>query len=113
MFSEFKKNYKKLENLIETVDDIPSLLKIKNEFEKSIKLIDDMRKDCIQYEATPLHFFCGTKNNKKHIKDIEALLNIGADINKKAKHGKTPLFWAMHPHSSSEVVKYLLMRGAD
>ena len=36
-----------------------------------------------------------------------------ADINKKAKHGKTPLFWAMHPHSSSEVVKYLLMRGAD
>ena len=60
-----------------------------------------------QYGFVALHEACG----KGHLECAKALLGAGADINKQANDGRTPLMLAAR-QGRIEVVRELLKRGA-
>ncbi len=67
--------------------------------------------------ATPLHF--ATIN--KEIRNVELLINFGADVNAQDVYGQSPLHMAIIRMSTSEshfedykkIIKELLFKGAD
>jgi len=51
--------------------------------------------------------------SKGHFRIVEYLLDNGADVNVKDKHGITPFFYACKNENSFEIAKYLLEKGAN
>ena len=64
--------------------------------------------------ASPLHIATTSMRlgKEKHLKMIEALLHLGADINSTSGNGSTPLHWAAGT-GISYIVNFLLLKGAD
>lgn len=60
-------------------------------------------------KLTPLHHACATSNTSL----VALLLQRGADVNSKARHGSTPLHVAILNRAPTQLIQLLLQSGAD
>jgi hypothetical protein len=66
------------------------------------------------FDQTPLHIIMKNLQGQagNPLQTLELLLSNGADVNAKAKYGRTPLYCAIKHHVPERLVAYLLLYGA-
>ncbi len=70
----------------------------------------DVNNNNYKYQMTPLHV--ALENRRIDFKIIDLLINSGADLNKEAKNGITPIFLALGKNKQ-DIINLLVKKGAD